>query len=40
VARELGLPCVAGIEGITTAIKDGQLIEVDGYQGTVKVLQA
>ncbi len=39
VARELGLPCVAGIEGITTAIKDGQLIEVDGSAGTVRLIQ-
>lgn len=38
VARELGLPCVAGIEGITTAIKDGQLIEVDGSSGSVRLL--
>ena len=38
VARELGLPCVAGIEGVTTAIRDGQLIEVDGYLGTVRLI--
>ena len=38
VARELGLPCVAGIDGITTAIKDGQLIEVDGSSGSVRLL--
>ncbi len=40
VARELGLPCVAGIGGISTAIKDGQLIEVDGSAGTVRLLPA
>jgi pyruvate,water dikinase len=38
VARELGLPCVAGIDGITKAIKDGQLIEVDGSAGLVRLL--
>lgn len=38
VARELGLPCVAGIEGVTTALVDGQLIEVDGSAGTVRLL--
>jgi len=38
VARELGLPCVAGIGGISTAIKDGQLIEVDGSTGVVRLV--
>lgn len=38
VARELGLPCVAGISGISTSIKDGQLIEVDGGSGIVRLL--
>lgn len=38
VARELGLPCVAGIDGITNAIADGQLIEVDGSTGVVRLL--
>jgi pyruvate,water dikinase len=38
VARELGLPCVAGIVGISTAIKDGQLLEVDGAAGTVRLV--
>ncbi len=38
VARELGLPCVAGIAGISTAIKDGELIEVDGSTGVVRLV--
>lgn len=38
VARELGLPCVAGIDGITTAFEDGDRIEVDGDSGSVRVL--
>jgi pyruvate,water dikinase len=40
VARELGLPCVAGIEGVTTTIKNGQHIEVDGNSGTIRILQS
>lgn len=40
VARELGLPCVAGIEGITVAIADGEWIEVDGHRGTLRRLPA
>jgi pyruvate,water dikinase len=38
VARELGLPCVAGIDGISTAIADGTRVEVDGAAGTVRLL--
>ena len=38
VARELGLPCVAGIDGISTAIKDGQYVEVDGTSGICRIL--
>ena len=37
VAREYGKPCVAGIEGVLTRFRDGQLVEVDGSQGTVRV---
>ena len=33
VAREYGKPCVAGIENITSLLKDGQMIEVDGSNG-------
>lgn len=38
VARELGLPCVAGVEGISRSIPDGQMIEVDGHRGTVRLV--
>jgi phosphohistidine swiveling domain-containing protein len=38
VAREYGKPCVAGIQGITTTIQDGQLVEVDGTTGVVRLL--
>jgi pyruvate,water dikinase len=39
VAREYGKPCVAGIQGITTTLQDGQLVEVDGTTGVVRVLE-
>jgi len=35
VAREYGLPAVAGIPGITTALKDGDVVLVDGLEGWV-----
>ncbi len=38
VAREYGIPCVGGTVVGTTAIKDGQQIEVDGTAGTVRIL--
>ena len=38
VAREYGKPCVAGIAGITEKLRDGQLVEVDGTNGTVTLL--
>ncbi len=38
VAREYGLPCVAGIVGATTLWADGTVIEVDGSAGTIRVV--
>jgi rifampicin phosphotransferase len=39
VSRELGIPAVVGAVGVTTAIKNGDLIEIDGSTGTVKILE-
>jgi pyruvate,water dikinase len=39
VARDLGIPAVVGAVGATTAIKTGDLIEVDGSTGVVRVLE-
>lgn len=38
VARELGLPAVLNAAGATEALKTGDLVEVDGTDGTVTVL--
>ncbi len=38
VAREFGLPAVAGLPGITQTLKTGQMVRVDGGRGTVTVL--
>ena len=38
VAREYGKPCVAGIPDVTNLLHDGQVVEVDGSAGTVRVL--
>lgn len=40
IAREYGIPCVSGLMGIMDIIKDGDLLEVDGSNGIVKVIEA
>ncbi len=40
VAREMGLPAVVGIAGVTTLLEDGELVELDGQQGTVRRVAA
>lgn len=39
VAREYGLPAVAGIAGATQLLRDGQIVLLDGLAGTVTVVQ-
>ncbi len=38
VAREYGKPCVAGIVNVTRDLKDGQMVEVNGNNGSVRLL--
>lgn len=38
VSRELGIPCVVGVEDATVRIADGAEVEIDGQAGTVRVL--
>lgn len=38
--RKFGIPTVVGVRGATSAIQDGELIEVDGGLGTVRRLEA
>ena len=37
-AREYGIPAVLGVSNATGLLKDGQLVEVDGAKGTVRIL--
>nr|MDQ3293539.1 PEP-utilizing enzyme [Actinomycetota bacterium] len=39
VARELGLPCVVGIDRITERLRTGMLVRLDAGAGTLEVLQ-
>ena len=38
VAREYGKPCVVGIVNLTRRLSDGQIVEVDGDAGIVRIL--
>ncbi|MCC7528959.1 MAG: hypothetical protein IT342_10580 [Candidatus Melainabacteria bacterium] len=38
VAREYGLPCVTGVANATTLWEDGTMVEVDGTNGTIRLL--
>ena len=37
--REYGIPCVSGLDNATSAIKDGDMLEVDGTNGIVKIIK-
>ena len=38
IAREYGKPCVVGIDRLTTKLRDGQRVEVDGTEGVIRLL--
>jgi len=38
VAREYGIPCVSGLDDATSKLKDGQLVDVGGSNGIVRIL--
>jgi phosphoenolpyruvate synthase/pyruvate phosphate dikinase len=38
IAREYGVPCVSGLEDATRILADGQMVEVDGSNGIVRIL--
>ena len=38
VAREMGITLVVGVRGLTSKIKDGDRVKVDGINGTIEIL--
>ena len=38
IAREYGKPCVVGIDRVMTKLHDGQMVEVDGTAGVIRLL--
>ena len=39
VSRELGIPCIVGLENITHLVKDGDILEVDANIGRVRIIR-
>jgi len=39
VAREYGKPCVSGLESATKVLCDGQVVELDGTNGIVRLME-
>jgi pyruvate,water dikinase len=37
IAREYGIPCVSGVEGAASTLEDGQIVEVDGSAGIIRI---
>jgi len=38
VSREMGIPCIVGINGLTATLKPGDIVEMDGEKGIVNIL--
>lgn len=38
VSRELKIPCIVGVQGIISVLKDGDLVEVDANHGVVRII--
>ena len=39
VAREMGIPCIVGVTGLLQKLKTGDVIEMNGSTGTVRMLE-
>ena len=39
VAREFGIPCMVGTINATKLLKDGNMIELDGNKGIIRILK-
>ena len=40
ISRELGKPAVVGVDGAARLLKNGDIVEMDGVRGTIKVLKS
>ena len=39
VSREMGIPCIVGVTGLLKTLKTGDLVEMDGSSGQIKILK-
>lgn len=39
VSREMGIPCIVGVSGLLKTLKTGDLIEMDGSTGVIKIIK-
>lgn len=39
VSREFKIPCIVGMQGVSSKLKDGDLVEVDADNGVVRILK-
>lgn len=39
ISRELGIPCIIGTKNATKILKDGDVVEIDANNGTIKILK-
>lgn len=39
VSREMGIPCIVSITGLLKRLKTGDVVEMDGRSGTIKILE-
>lgn len=37
VSREMEKPCILGVENATKILKEGMIVEVDGYNGEINI---
>lgn len=40
VTRELSIPCIVGTRNATQVLKDGMMVEVDAFNGTVRIINS
>jgi pyruvate,water dikinase len=39
VSREMGIPCIVGVKDILSVLQTGDIIEIDGTNGTVTIIE-
>ena len=38
ISREMNIPAIVGVQGVTTALKTGDIVQFDGSTGIIKKL--